>query len=240
MADQPTIEFMQKSRSIIEEFTSFASHFDGWNDPVKVESFIRNMGINGEKPHELPEHLQDDMGGIRAWVMPNQTSKYISWLCRNGPFDSYIEIGSRHGGTFMLTCEALVANNMENIDAIACDIICQPFELSVYMKNRGFRYYHGSSLDETFLQLISSRRWGLCLIDGSHKYEDVMTDFNNIIGRADVIVMHDIVSDACPGVVKAWNHVKSMGLGLYHEFTEQYFSDKRYMGIGVLDTRISK
>lgn len=227
---------MQKSHEIVEEFIETASCFSEWKDVKKVEKFILDMGINGEKPHEIPNHLSVHMGGIRAWVMPNQTSKYIAWLCSNGPFYSYLEIGTRYGGTFMITCEAL-RSTYGSLTALGCDVICKPVELSTYMKKRGFKYHHGSSLSGDFISKVESEKWSVCLIDGSHKYEEVMADYKNISSHCDVIVMHDICSDACPGVVRAWKEIKDMEKFNFYEFEDQYFSDKSYMGIGVIDKR---
>lgn len=227
---------IQKSTDTIVKFLSHTSSFEDWADSKKVEKLIKEMGINGEKPHELPQELIPCMGGIRAWVMPVQTAPYLSWLHDNGPFDSYLEIGTRFGGTFMLTCEALRSKN-KNLWAVGCDIICQPIELKTYMSIRGFEYLHGSSGSDEFKKMATSRRWGVCLVDGSHKYEDVVRDFEIVNGNADVIVFHDVCSDACPGVVKIWEEMKTKHPYRCYEFTKQYFTDKSYMGIGILDLR---
>ncbi len=227
---------MQKSLEMIKEFVQTVRGFRGWHDPAQVETLIMDMGINGEKPHELPGELVAYMGGVRSWVMPNQTAPYLSWLDSQGPFSSYLEIGTRYGGTFMLTCEALRSRNLM-LEAVGCDVICRPVELGLYMDDNGFPYHHGSSSSEDFGRIVSGRRWGVCLVDGSHRYEDVMRDYRMVEPHCDVIVLHDISSDACPGVVRAWGELKGGGHGSFNEFTSQYFSDRSYMGIGVIDKR---
>jgi len=168
--------------------------------------------------------------------MPNQTAPYLKWLNDNGPFESYVEIGSRYGGTFMLTCEALKAKN-KSIKALACDVIELPIDLKLYLKINNYEYLHGSSMSDIFIKKIKENHWSICLIDGSHKYEDVLNDYLNVKDNFDVLVFHDIVSDVCPGVVKIWKELKNKNIGKYYEFTDQYFQDKSYMGIGVIDLR---
>ena len=53
-------------------------------------------------------------------------------------------------------------------------------------------------------------------------------------------MFHDIISDACPGVVKFWNELKVTEKENYdfHEFTEQYeevyaATNANFLGIGV-------
>ena len=62
----------------------------------------------------------------------------------------------------------------------------------------------------------------------------------NSKGGGSIFVFHDIVSDACSGVVKFWKELKYNRKNIYNffEFTEQYKdvwnnTHKKFLGIGV-------
>lgn len=71
-------------------------------------------------------------------------------------------------------------------------------------------------------------------IDGDHSYNGVKMDFTACKNSGRIFVFHDIVSDACPGVVKFWNELKQTETGDFFEFTDQYEDvNGTYLGIGV-------
>lgn len=71
-----------------------------------VENLMLKLGLNSENLEEQPSIVKENTGGLKIWQYPNQFSKYLTFL---GTFDikSYIEIGCRWGGTFILTVEYL-------------------------------------------------------------------------------------------------------------------------------------
>ena len=105
-----------------------------------VEKLMLKLGLNSEILDEQPLIVHENTGGLKIWQYPNQFSKYITFL---GTFDikSYIEIGCRWGGTFILTVEYLKRfNNIE--EAVAVDLLdytpvkkyCDGDETLRYMK----------------------------------------------------------------------------------------------------------
>ena len=82
---------------------------------------LPKLGLNDEMQHEHPRSLRDCLGrglGWRIWQYPNQFSKYLVSLSK-AKVSSYIEIGCRFGGTFVLTVEYLRRFNPDFQDAMA-------------------------------------------------------------------------------------------------------------------------
>src|SRR4051812_34363485 len=76
-------------------------------DPRTLEALVCELGLNDEGIEELPAHLHPWCGqGLRIWQYPNQFSRYLAALAGRR-IASYLEIGVRHGGTFVATVEVL-------------------------------------------------------------------------------------------------------------------------------------
>lgn len=89
-----------------------------------LENLIINLGFNNEILIEQPKIVKDNFGGLLIWQYPNQFSKYLL-LLKSLSIKTYIEIGCRWGGTFILTTEYLKRfNNLTK--AVAIDIINSP------------------------------------------------------------------------------------------------------------------
>src|SRR3954470_17323278 len=72
---------------------------------------LPDLGLNHEFLYEgrwplLPAWLHERAGGLLAWQLPCQFGPYLAHLTRY-PISSYLEIGVRHGGTFVITVEYL-------------------------------------------------------------------------------------------------------------------------------------
>ena len=74
--------------------------------PARVEALLLELGLNGEGLSELPPELHAHCGGLRIWQYPTQFGRYLVQLSRLG-VRSYLEIGIRHGGSFVATAEYL-------------------------------------------------------------------------------------------------------------------------------------
>ena len=139
--------------------------------------------------------------------MPNQFSRYLADLSRER-IESYLEIGFRHGGTFVITVEFLSRFHPVR-QAIAVDPVA----------SRSMEEYAASRDGVTVLQTVSDSEefkafvrehgpFDLVLIDGDHSEEGCRADFELVKDHARIVVFHDIVSHDVPGVGKVWADVK--------------------------------
>src|SRR5207237_4022789 len=71
-----------------------------------MEALLPLLGLNDEGTSELPPELHAHLGGLRIWQYPIQFGRYVAHLARLG-VRSYLEIGLRHGGSFVATAEYL-------------------------------------------------------------------------------------------------------------------------------------
>src|SRR5438552_14457625 len=73
----------------------------------KLEKLLLDLGLNDEGMDEFPSVLHPFCGlGLRIWQYPSQFSKYLVQLS-GLQVRSYLEIGVRHGGSFVATVELL-------------------------------------------------------------------------------------------------------------------------------------
>ena len=212
---------------------------------LDLELLLPHFGMNDEIIHEMPLELSSYFGkGIKFWQYPNQLSPYLIQLSKF-KIKSYLEIGCRWGGTFIITNEILKSIN-GNIKSYACDIKPISNILKEYKEYSCFEYLHQSSfsLDNT----VINHNVDLIFIDGDHSYEALKKDFDIAKQYSPkYIVFHDIVNDICPGVVMFWNEIKNNYK--YYEYTKQYDSvkdnykhykidkknNKTYLGIGLIE-----
>jgi cephalosporin hydroxylase len=198
----------------------------------ELEDLLPSLGMNGENVHEMPTHLSQHYNvGLKFWQYPNQFSKYLKLLSKF-KISSYLEIGCRWGGTFVITNEILKLKN-KNVKAFACDLIDKSNILNEYSNHSDFKFIQINSmhLDKENIQ----DQVDLIFIDGDHSYDGVKIDFERSLQYSPkYVVFHDIASDACQGVVMFWNEIKNNYK--HHEFVEQYDSvSGSYLGIGVIE-----
>ena len=198
------------------------------------------LGLNNESLQEFPEELYSFCGyGLLHWQYPNQFSKYLAQLSKFN-IKTYLEIGVRHGGTFVLTVEYL--EKFHSIEqATGVDIGYCPSIVEYKKLNPKIDFMMAYSQSPEFGEFIKNHPGlDLVLIDGNHKEAACRNDFEVIKNKANIVVFHDIVSDVCPGVGRVWRHVVDTYSGEYvfFEYTEQYDSvqkrtNQTYLGIGM-------
>lgn len=202
-----------------------------------LEDMIIKLGFNREILTEQPKVVKDNGGGLLIWQYPNQFSKYLC-LLGTKTIRSYIEVGCRWGGTFVLTTEYLKKFN-DVKKSVAVDIIDSPVE--EYCKlNDETEFLKMDSQSQEFKTYMETNEFDLVFIDGDHTYSGVMNDYEVCKNSGKVFVFHDIVNNACPGVVQFWNELKYYEQDTYdfYEFTEQYLdvwedTHQTFLGIGV-------
>lgn len=206
------------------------------NSSVEVmHNLILSLGLNDEELHEQPSELSDYFGkGLRMWQYPNQLSKFANFIS-DISVDSYLEIGCRFGGTFIFNSEILAKNN-NNINLYACDIIPKSDILQEYSEITQFEYIQQYSSLPSFKQRFIQNPVEFVFIDGDHSYNGVKNDFQIFerSAKTKYIVLHDIISDVCPGVKQLWQEIKQNNRFETIEFCDQYDSVKgNYLGIGL-------
>jgi cephalosporin hydroxylase len=161
--------------------------------------------------------------------------------------NSYLEIGCRWGGTFIVTCEVLRRANPNFKYAIAADIIAKtPFieRYSEIIKKDGLEivYFQGFSTSNDFADLVGKKKPDIAFIDGDHTCIGVLQDHMLVREYSKIIVHHDISSDACSHTTFLWKCLKVLeNTRDSIEFTDQYQSvNGRFLGIGVLLANINK
>ncbi len=198
----------------------------------ELENFLPTLGMNNENLNEMPPHLSEYYGkGLKFWQYPNQFNKYLKYL-HGKKINSYLEIGCRWGGTFILTSEFLKISS-PNVNLFCCDIIDMSETLKEYSSLQEFKFLKMSSF--TLNRDVIDQDIDLILIDGDHSYEGVKKDFEvSLQFNPKYVVFHDIVSSVCPGVVNFWNEIKNNYT--HFEFTEQYESvNGDFLGLGVIE-----
>jgi precorrin-6B methylase 2 len=203
-----------------------------------LEDLIIKLGFNTEILDEQPQIVKENPGGLLIWQYPNQFSKYLL-LLKDLNINSYLEIGCRWGGSFILTVEYLkVFNNLNR--SIAIDIIDSP--VKNYCKlSRYTEFKQIDSKSQEFEEFINNTFFDLIFIDGDHSYDGVKNDYIKCKDSGRILVFHDIDNDACFGVIQFWNELKYYESNNYtfYEFKDQYNdvfqkTGKKYLGIGVM------
>jgi cephalosporin hydroxylase len=213
------------------------SNLQDLQNNIYLEKLIIKLGFNGEILREQPKIVKDNVGGLLIWQYPNQFSKYLC-LLREQKINSYIEIGCRWGGTFILTNEYLKKFNTIN-KSVAIDIIDSPV-LNYCISNNETTFIKINSQSEEFINYIKNNYFDLIFIDANHGYNYIKNDYQNSKNSGKIFVFHDIINDMCPGVVQFWNELKNNENDTYDffEFTEQYEdvwndTQQHFLGIGV-------
>ncbi len=216
-------------------------------DASRLEAeLLPALGLNQEMLDEqglgsiLPASLRRFAAtGLQAWQMPNQFAPYLAQLSRYR-IRSYLEVGVRQGGTFVITTEYL--NRFHTIErAVGVDIAHSPSTAEYARTKPRARFVRLNARSRRFRRLVRrGGRWDLVLIDGDHHEEAVRRDLENVIGAARIIALHDIVTAVAPGVRKVWGEFKSSQAARFDffEFDRQYDevvrrTGRSWQGLGV-------
>jgi cephalosporin hydroxylase len=210
-----------------------AATVEALGDVTLVESLLCELGLNDEAMDELPTCLHEHCGrGLRLWQYPIQFSRYLVHLsCLR--IRSYLEIGIRHGGSFVVTAEYL-ERFAPLAFAVGVDIIPCPAMARYRLQNPKADFWCANSRAADFpARLDALGPVDLVFIDSHHEEQQCRAEFEMLAERAEIIAFHDISNVGCPGVGRTWRHVRAMPDFDCHEFVEQYPGLGPFMGIGL-------
>ena len=198
-----------------------------------IERLLPQLGLNDEALDEFPDELRPYCGqGLRVWQYPTQFGKYLAQLAGLG-VRSYLELGVRHGGSFVTTVEVLERHR--HLDyAIAVDIIACPAMAEYAKLNPRIEFCRLNTQSAEFAALLRRlHSIDLVFIDSHHEERQCRQEIAAVREVANIIAMHDISNVGCPGVAAVWEEVKASGEYTCFEYTDQYAGMGPYMGIGL-------
>jgi cephalosporin hydroxylase len=211
----------------------------------EIEEILPTFGMNDESLDEMPEIFKPYFGwGIKFWQYPNQFSKLLTFL-KDKEIDSYLEMGVRWGGTFIIMNEFLMKYN-PMLEAHCLDIIPASDILHKYQTEyRSSRFwYHQMESNSPFFfvnleggdNILPNKKIDLVFIDACHAYHCIMRDYYlSLMLGPKFIMFHDIVNVNTKGAKLAWDQIKKNHKKTY-EFIDQYDDmNGKYLGIGLIE-----
>jgi len=204
------------------------------------QHLIPDLGLNDEYLEQQPAEFAEFFGkGLHLWQYPSQLARYLVWLSHNAKqVRNYTEIGCRWGGTFILVNEWL-----KKIGApIEFSLAIDPIEPTPFVKkyieisSTPVHYIQNLSNSQDVIDYLSVLKPEMVFIDGDHSLQGVMYDHLLVRNSANILVHHDVASQACPGTTLFWSYAKQAESDFNSwEFTQQYDSVAgNFLGIGVL------
>jgi hypothetical protein len=206
--------------------------------PGVLEALMLDLGLNDEGMSELPAHLHPHCGpGLRVWQYPLQFAPYLRHLA-SLQVRSYLEIGIRHGGSYVVTVEVL--DRIRPLDwAVGVDIIpCPSIERYTDLNPRS--QFAGLNSQSPAFAALRDRLApiDLVFIDSHHEEEHCRREVAALRPVANMIALHDVSNVGCPGVRTVWDELRATGEYDCIAFTDQYEDITRngmgpFMGIGL-------
>ncbi len=166
-----------------------------------LEQLLPKLGLNDEGVSEFPSALQPYCGtGLLVWQFPCQFAPYLARLATLG-VRSYLELGIRHGGSFVATVEVL--DRCSPLDyAVGVDIIPCLSMAGYHALNPRATFQCVNTQGSAFTALMDALGpVDLVFIDSHHEADQCRREFQTLATRADMIALHDITNRGCPGSV---------------------------------------
>jgi predicted O-methyltransferase YrrM len=209
-------------------------------DPAQLARLLAESGLNDELLEQYPPELHPFTGrGLRLWQMPGQFAPLLVELSRRG-VKRYMEIGVRHGGSFVATVEYLSRFGALT-EAAAVDVEPLRTLLPYPLEQPAVRVVQADTQAPAFAAWVERQPpFDLVFIDGLHTYDACRRDLETVRDRARLIAVHDITNDLVPDVGRVWRELRADHAAdfEFHEFTDQPVPPGeepgvRVMGIGL-------
>lgn len=188
-----------------------------------IISCICNFGLKYDSRAIYDEYsiYMNNPYEIGLWQRPEQLSECILYLINNCQINSFLEIGTNTGGTFLILREFLLSKN-SNLVSKTIDPSVRIDKIILDEFNINYEKIDISHIKESY---------DLVFIDGNHSYSYIKKDFEYCIKYfTKYILIHDIVDKNCPDVVRFWNEIK-------HQYNTIEFIDcENIMGLGLVIT----
>jgi cephalosporin hydroxylase len=209
------------------------ANLDALTQQSALEALLLELGLNDEAIEELPEAVRAHAGaGLRIWQYPNQFAPYLIQLARLR-VRSYVEVGIRHGGSFVATAEYLERFHPLSF-AVGIDIIPCPAMREYEQLNPKAKFWCANTLATDFaMRLDEMGPIDLVFIDSHHEEDQCRRELAVLAERAAMLAFHDIDNVICPGVGRVWRELRDSGRYECFEYAEQYGSLGPFMGIGL-------
>ena len=211
----------------------------------EIEEILPTFGMNDESLDEMPEIFKPFFGwGIKFWQYPNQFSKLLSFF-KDKEINSYLELGVRWGGTFILINEFLMKYN-PLLEAHCIDLIPASEILHTYQtkyKKQRFWYHQMETTSPFFFvnleggdNITIQKKIDLIFIDACHAYSCIIRDYHtSLMLGPKYIMFHDIANVNTRGAKIAWQEIKKNHKKSY-EFVDQYDGmNGKYLGLGLIE-----
>ncbi len=193
---------------------------------------MTELGLNDEGLAELPRHLHAHCGGLRIWQYPIQFGPYLHHLAGLG-VRSYVEVGVRHGGSFVATIEYLRRSSPLEL-ALGVDVIPARARETYAASNAGVRVAWLDSHSAAFAELLAELGpFDLAFVDAHHDEHQCRRDVELLTPYADMIALHDVCHVGEPGVRRVWRGLVESPDWDCVEFVEQYAGLGPFMGLGL-------
>jgi cephalosporin hydroxylase len=195
---------------------------DVLGDCEELASLLCRVGLNDEHQDEFPPSLHPYCGrGLRIWQYPVQFAPYLIQLSKLA-ISSYLEIGIRHGGSFVMTTEYLARFHPLRF-AVGVDLIPCPSADAYRRLNPIAEHWCMNTCEPAFAtRLQTLDELDLVFIDSHHEEEQCRREVELMRRHARAIALHDICNVGCPGVGRVWDELKRDPTLTTFEYTAQY------------------
>jgi cephalosporin hydroxylase len=202
-------------------------------DPERLEALILELGLNDDGLEDFPPALRPHCGhGLRIWQYPEEFARYLAQLLRLG-VGSYLELGVRHGGTFVATVECL-ARCGTLTSALAVDVMPCPSMAEYSRLNPAAAFLRLNTQSPAFERALDEHGpFDAALVDANHDEEECRHELAVLRDRCAMVALHDIANTDFPAIGRVWADLRALPGYRCWEYVAAYPEPHTPMGIGL-------